>query len=145
MLASGLALVGMVTVAAGQEPAPDPAGKADVPGASFPQTAEDHLSMADDYVNLAASHRREADLHRRMITAYERLAADLAAQPAQPKKRGRIIPVGKRARDSKDPAAEYRSHCEAYIHGAELLADEAEKLAGFHRARARELRVLRHP
>lgn len=146
-LASVLALVGMVTVAAGQEPTPNPpaADEAEVVGLHFPHTAEDHLAVADDYVKLAASHRKEADLHRRMFAAYERLVKDLATQPAPPKKRGKTFPAGKRAKDSKDPVAEYRVHCEAYIHGAELLADEAEKLAEFHRARARELRESQDP
>lgn len=39
----------------------------------------------------------------------------------------------------------YRAHCEAYLHGAGLLADEADKLVEFHRARARELRDSQDP
>lgn len=146
-LASVLTLFGIVTVAAGQEPTPKPAdaGEAEVVGLRFPHTAEDHMAVADDYVKLAASHRKEAALHRRMFVAYERLAKDLATQPAPAKKRGKTFPAGKRAKDSKDAVAEYRAHCDAYIRGAELLADEAEKLAEFHRARARELHESQDP
>lgn len=55
-LASVLALVGMVTVVAGQEPTPNPspAEEDEVAGLHLPQTAEDHLALADDYVKLAA-------------------------------------------------------------------------------------------
>jgi hypothetical protein len=121
------------------------AGDDEVVGLHFPHTAEDHLAIANDYVKLAADHRKEADLHRRMLAAYERFVADLSAQPVPPQKRGKTFPSGKRAKPSQDPLAEYRAHCEPYIRGAEVLADEAEKLAEFHRDRARELRDARDP
>ena len=143
----GFAGIVLAAVVAGQEASPKPSlpREDEVVGVLFPRTAEDHLAVADDYLKLAASHRKEADLHRRMLAAYERLAADLAAQPPPPKKRGKTLPAGKRAKDSKDPVAEYRAHCGAYIHGAELLADEADKLAEFHKARARELLESKDP
>lgn len=148
-IVSLLVLAGVVLAAAvaGQDASPkaSPPGEDEVVGLHFPHTAADHLAMADDYARKAADRRKEADLHRRMFAAYERLAADLAAQPAPPKKRGKTFPGGKHAKDSKDPVAEYRAHCDAYIRGAELLADEAEKLADFHRARARELRESQDP
>lgn len=146
-LVLGFAGIVLAAVAAGQEASPKPSPPSDdeVVGLHFPHTPEDHLALAEDYVKLAAGHRKDADLHRRMLAAYERLAADLAAEPAPPKKPGKTLPSGKRAKDSKNPVAEYRDHCGAYIHGAELLADEAEKLAEFHRARARELRESQDP
>ena len=144
-----LGVTGLVlaAVVAGQDASPKPshAGEGEVVGLHFPVTAEDHLAVADEYVKKAADRRKEADLHRRMFAAYERLAADLAAQPPPPKKRGKTFPAGKRGKDSKNPVTEYRAHCEAYIHGAELMADEAEKLAEFHRARAREPSESQNP
>jgi len=143
----GLAGLVLAAVGAGQDASlkPSQAGEDEVVGLHFPVTAEDHLAVADDYARKAADRRKEADLHRRMFAAYERLAADLAAQAAPPKKPGKTFPLGKRKKGSKDPVAQYRAHCDAYIRGAELLADEAEKLAELHRARARELREPRDP
>ena len=40
---------------------------------------------------------------------------------------------------------EYRAHCMSYTRGAEMLADESEKLAEFHRAQAHELRETKRP
>lgn len=134
-------------LAAAQQPAPEPSPlpEDEVAGVHFPHTAEDHLAAADDYTRKAEEHRKEADLHRRMLAAYERLAKDLATQPAPPRKRGKTFPSEKRAKPSKDPVAEYRAHCESYTRGAEVLADEADQLAEFHRARARELRETKDP
>ena len=114
-------------------------------GLHFPHSAEDHEAVAEEYMAKAADRRKEADLHRRMLAAYERLARDRATQPAPPRKPGKTFPSEKRAKPSKGRLAEYRAHCETYIHGAEVLADEAEKLAEFHRARARELRETKDP
>jgi hypothetical protein len=102
-------------------------------------TAADHLATASEYAGKAAEHRKEVDTHRRMFAAYERLVADLATQPAPRAKRGKTFPSPKRGKATKDQLAEYRAHCEAYIRGAEALAEEADRLAELHRARAREL------
>ena len=146
-LAAGLALVGMSAVVRGQQPTPAPTPLLDLEGAGvhFPRTPEDHLAVADEYVKKAADHRKEVDFHRRMLAAYERLAADLAARPVPPQKRGKTVPAGKPSKGSRDPVAEYRAHCEGYMRGAELLAAEADKLAEFHRARAREPREPKDP
>lgn len=145
-VARSVAIVGLAAGAAAQEatPKPAPAGEDEVVGLHFPNTAEDHLSVADDYVNLAATHRKDAELHRRMLAAYERLVADLASQPPPPK-RGKTFPSRKQARPAKDALADYRAHCEGYIQAAEMLAGEADKLAAFHRDRARELREAKDP
>ena len=148
MTTSITALAGLGTfvlanfLAVAQQPAPQPSRppEDEVAGVHFPQTAEDHLAAADGYTRKAAELRKEADLHRRMVAAYERLARDLASQPAPPPKRGKTFPSGRSAKPSKDPVSEYRAHCKTYTGGAEMLADEADKLAEFHRARARELR-----
>lgn len=133
-------LTSLLAVAQQPAPKPSPLPEDEVTGVHFPHTAEDHLAVADDYTRRAAEHRREADLHRRMLAAYERFARDLATQPAPPRKRGKTFPYQERAKPSKDAVAEYRVHCETYRRGAEMLADEADKLAEFHRTRARELR-----
>lgn len=139
--------VGLAAVAASQEPTPKPSppGEGKVVGLHSPRTAEDHLNLADEYVGLAASHRKEADLHRRMFAAYERLMADLAAQPATAPKRGKTFPSDKRAKPMRDPLADYRAHCQGYIQAAGLLAERADELADFHRARARELAEAKDP
>ena len=142
---TGIVLTSLL--AAAQQPAPTPSAlpEDEAAGVHFPHTAEDHLAAAADYTGKAGEHRKEADLHRRMLAAYERLARDLAAQPAPPRKRGKTFPAEKPGQPSKDLIAEYRAHCETYRHGAEMLADEADKLAEFHRARARELRETKDP
>jgi hypothetical protein len=146
-LAPALAFVGLAAAVTAQEPASKspPEGQAEVVGLHFPHTAEDHLSVAEDYVKLAASHRKDADLHRRMLAAYERLVAELAAQPASPQKRGKTLPSAKSAKRARDPLADYRAHCEGYVGAAELLAEQADKLAEFHRSRARGLREAKDP
>ena len=146
LLVTAVAAVGaLLAVAQQPPPPPSPLSEDEVTGVHFPHTAEDHLAVADDYTRKAEEHRKEADRHRRMLAAYERFARDFAAQPAPPRKRGKTFPSEKRAKPSNDPVAEYRAHCGTYTRGAEMLADEADKLAEFHRARARELRETRDP
>ena len=138
-------LASLLTVPPQPAPAPTPAPGDEVAGVDLPRTAEDHMAAADGYTRRAAELRKEADLHRRMVAAYERLARDLASQPAPPPKRGKTFPSRKSAKSSKDPAAEYRAHCMTYTGGAEMLADEADTLAEIHRAQAHELRETKHP
>ncbi len=129
-----LVALGRAGLVAGQEATPKPSPVIDEEGAGihFPQTAEDHLAIADEYTAKAAERRKEAGRHRGMIAAYEHLAADLSRQAVRPGKRA--------AKGPKAALAQYRAHCESYIQGAEWLAAEADKLAEFHRARARELK-----
>ena len=145
-LAAGLGLVGITSIASGQQPAPAPSPLLDDEGAGprFPRTAEDHLAVAEEYAAKAVERRKEVELHRRMLAAYERLATDIAGQPTPPPKRGKTLPSGRRAR-SKDLVAQYHTHCEGYIRGAEMMAGEAQSLADFHQARARELRDAQEP
>jgi hypothetical protein len=142
---AGFVLTGLLAAAQQPAPEPSPQPKDEGVGVHFPHTAEDHLALAADYTRKAEERRKEADLHRRMLAAYEGLARDLATQPAPPRKRGMTFPSEKRAKPSKDPVAEYRGHCQTYTHGAEKLADEADKLAESHRAWARELRGAKDP
>ena len=142
---AGFVLTSLLAAAQQAAPRPSPLPDDEVAGVYFPHTAEDHLAAAADYTRKAEERRKEADLHRRMPAAYERLARDLATQPAPARTRGKTFPAEKRGKPSKDLVAEYRAHCETYTHGAEMLADEADKLAEFHRARARELRQTKDP
>jgi len=137
-LATGLSLIGIISAVAGQQPTPAPSPLVDdeALGVRFPQTAEDHLAVAEEYVAKAVERKKDADLHRRMLVAYERLAADVARLPVRP---------GKRVRPPKDALSRYRTHCEGYIRGAKVMADEAERLAEFHRGRAAELRKAKNP
>jgi hypothetical protein len=138
---------GQASTAVDQEPTAKPPVVVDEEGAGvhFPRTAADHLAVAEEYVAKAAERREDAKLHRRMLAAYERLVADLAASPAPPLKGGITVPLGSVEKTPARHLPEYRVHCDAYIHGAEALAAEAETLAEFHRARARELRDPREP
>jgi len=148
VLATGLLLaVAEAFAAPFQEPAAKPPLVVDEEGLGihFPRTAADHLAVAEEYVAKAAGWREDAKLHRRMLAAYERLVADLAASPAPARKGGITVPLGSVQKTPAQHLFEYRAHCEAYIHGAEALADEANAMAKFHRARARELRDAKEP
>lgn len=138
-------LASLLAVRPQPAPEPSPPPEDEVAGVHLPRTAEAHTAAADGYTRRAAELRKEADLHRRMVAAYERLARDLANQPAPPPTRGKTFPSGKSAKPTKDPVTEYRAHCMTYTEGAELLADEADKLAEFHTAQAHELRETKHP
>ena len=143
---AGLLLAAADSFVSGQPAMPQPSPLVDgvVAGVRLPSTAEDHLALAQEYAAKAADRRKEAEMHRRMLSAYERLAADIAAQATRPQKRGKTVPSGRRA-PSKDPVAHYRAHCEGYIRAAEAMADEAGRLAEFHRTRVAELRKAKDP
>lgn len=148
VLATALLLaVAQASAAPSQEPAAKPPVVVDEKGVGiqFPRTAADHLVIAEEYVAKARERREDAKLHRRMLAAYERLVADLAASATAPRKGGITIPLGSAERTPARHLPEYRAHCEAYIQGAEALADEAGAMAEFHRARARELRDPKEP
>jgi nitrogen regulatory protein PII len=133
IIAFVLAFASFAPGASGGEPTPPPV-PAPIAAAEYPRTPEEHQALADDYATRAADHRGEADRHRRMLAAHDRLARDLA--PAASPRRGLRIPADKAAKRS--PAVGYREHCERYISGAEWLAEQAEGLAEFHGAMARE-------
>ena len=142
-----LLAIAQASAAPAQEPAAKPPVVVDEEGVGihFPRTAADHLAVAEEYVAKAADRREDAKLHQRMLAAYERFVADLAASPPPPRKRGLTVPLGSVEKTPTRHLREYRVHCEAYIHGAEALADEAEAMAELHRARARELRDSKEP
>ena len=118
-------------------PKPSPADD-EIRAVDWPHTAKQHLAAAETYAKKAAEYRKEADLHRRMLAASERFAQDL--RPSPPLKRGKTVPSERSSKLPDDQVAEYRAHCHSYILGAETLAQEAEKLAEFHEAQARNLK-----
>lgn len=137
-------LLGAVAQQPSPTPTPSPWVEDEAAEVRPPRTADEHLAAADEYARQVVERRKEAARHRRMIAAYERLAADVATQPVPPRKRGATLPPERRHRATA-PVAAYRAHCDSYVAGAETLAVEAERLAEFHRARARELRATKAP
>jgi len=122
MLALTLLMTSGTATAQSQKEAPSqPNGQAAEP--KVPQTAEDHITLAENYTKKAAGYRQDADEHRRMLKAYK----------------SRIARVPKETLE--DPwLKKMRLHCERYINEAESLAREADKFAEYHTLRAAELR-----
>lgn len=86
-----------------------------------PQTAAEHEAKAKTYKDQAAQYRKLAEEHKQMAKAYAEKRPDLKG-------------VG------KNPAAEKMSkHCLTLANDYEKLATDAEKMADFHAARAKEL------
>ncbi|MBI4750841.1 MAG: hypothetical protein HY774_20375 [Acidobacteria bacterium] len=86
-----------------------------------PQTAAEHLAMAESYRKKAAEYRAEAEFHHKMLADY--------------KKR---VPQTKEVIENSY-VKKMRLHCEHYITAAESLAREAEWMAEFHTFRAKEM------
>jgi hypothetical protein len=105
-----------------QEPKQEHSGHAMGQGVKIPQTAQDHLDLADRYRKKAAEYRQESDMHKKMLSEYSKRVA----------------------KNPKDPGEnpyirKMRLHGEKYIGAAEGLAREADEMAKFHTLRAREL------
>lgn len=81
-----------------------------------PETAADHLALAQSYGERATEWRQEAAYHRQMAAAYKK------SHP-----------------DSKDSAT-MEKHCAKIAKDAEKLAEDAQTMADYHQLRARELK-----
>jgi hypothetical protein len=88
----------------------------------IPQTAQDHMDLAECYQKKAAEYRQEIATHKKMLAEYSK---GVARNPKD---------------TSENPyIKKMRLHCEKYISAAENLAREADEMAKFHTFRAKEL------
>jgi hypothetical protein len=85
-------------------------------------TAADHLALAKKYTDKATDYRKEAADHKTMAEEYKKGTAG-------PSKSGTPNPWAKKM----------EAHCSKIAKDAEALAVDAEKMAEFHAARAKEL------
>jgi len=82
----------------------------------LPESAGDHLALAQNYEEKAAAWRQEAAHHREMAAAYRN------SRPA-----------------NDADAATMQKHCMKIVKDAEALATDADDTAKYHRLRAKEL------
>jgi hypothetical protein len=86
----------------------------------LPESAADHLAMAESYEERVEAWRKEAADHRAMAEAYKK------ARPA-----------------GDSDAATMQKHCRKIADDAEKLASDAEDTAKYHRLRAKEMQGKR--
>jgi hypothetical protein len=106
------------------ETSKEAAAKTEMTGAGKPETAKDHLALADSYRKKAAADREDATAHRQMLETYKKQVAT----PTDAKTGGENPWIKK-----------MRVHCEEYIRDADKLAASADQFAEFHTMRATEL------
>ena len=112
----GILTLGLLSAAVAQTTSKETAAKAETTAAATaPDTAQDHVALADGYKKKAAVYREDAATHRQMLAS------------------------------SKAPAEnpwikKMRLHCEEYIRDADKLAASADQFAEFHTMRAAELK-----
>jgi hypothetical protein len=109
-------------VSRAQESKHDHSGHAAGQEVKIPQTAQDHLDLAERYQKKAAEYRQEIETHKKMLADYSKRVAK------NPKDNGENPYIKK-----------MRLHCEKYISDAENLAGDAGEMARYHTFRAREL------
>jgi hypothetical protein len=91
-------------------------------GIKIPETASEHLAMAQSYREKVETYRQEVETHQHMLAAYKRR---VAVNPKSP---------------GENPwLKNMRKHCERYITEARQLAAEAQKFADYHELRGKEL------
>ena len=94
---------------------------------TMPQTAEDHLKLAQSYRDKAATYKKEAQEHRDMAEMYKQS----------------IAPGGK---SGPNPwAKKMEAHCMKIVKNAEAMAADAEFAAKIHELRAKELQETAKP
>ena len=124
LIAGGILVFGLAASSAAQTTSKDTSAKSEAASAvKVPDTAEEHLAVADTYRQKAAAFRADAASHRQMLDAYKKQVA---------------VPTDQKAALENPWVKKMRTHCEAYIRAAESLASEAETFAEFHRLRAGE-------
>lgn len=89
---------------------------------AIPQTAADHLALAQSYHAKAITYRKEAADHRAMADEYKKSAAG-------PTKSGGENPWAKKM----------EAHCRAIMTDAEKMANDADRAAEYHKLRAKEM------
>ena len=105
-----------------QELKQDHSGHASGQEVKIPQTARDHLDLAERYQKKATEYRQESEMHKKMLAEYSNRVARIPKDT------------------SENPyIRKMRIHCEKYINAAEALAREADEMAKYHTFRAREL------
>ena len=88
--------------------------------AVIPTTVAEHEALAKKYRDEASGYRKSAAEHRKMADAY-------AKEHYTPK-------------NGQNPwTVKMQKHCAALVQDYEKLASDAEKMADFHSARAKEL------
>lgn len=120
LLATGLLVLALAAPSGGVAARAEETG-----GSAFevkvPQTAAEHLAMAETYKKKAADYRKDAESHREMLADYKKGVAISSKGPENPwLKRMRV-------------------HCEGFINDAERLAKEADAFADYHTKRGQEL------
>lgn len=87
-----------------------------------PETAEEHLAMAQNYRQKVKMYLSEVETHQQMLEAYKNHV------PSNPKV------------SMENPwLTKMRKHCEGYITEARSLAAEAQAFADYHELRGKEL------
>ena len=123
LIAGGI-FVGLAAPAMAQTPSKEASAKAEpAKTVKAPETAQEHLAMAETYRKKAAMYRGEAATHRQMLETYKRQVA---------------VPTDQKVPVENPWIKKMRVHCESYIRDAESLATEAEAFAEFHTLRAHE-------
>jgi uncharacterized membrane protein YdfJ with MMPL/SSD domain len=105
-----------------QESKQDHSGHAAGLEVKVPQTAQDHLDLAERYQKKAAVYHQEIETHKKMLADYSKRVAK------NPKDTGENPYIKK-----------MRLHCEKNIGDAENLARDASEMAKYHTFRAKEL------
>jgi hypothetical protein len=92
-------------------------------GVNIPETASEHLAMAQSYQQKVEAYLDEVETHQQMLVAYKKRVA-----------------VNPKAPVENPWLKKMRKHCERYISEARQLAAEAQKFAEYHELRGKELR-----
>jgi hypothetical protein len=122
----GILTLGLLSGAVAQTTSKETTAKAETTAAAAaPDTAQDHLALADGYKKKAAAYREDAATHRQMLASYKKQVA---------------APTDAKAPAENPWIKKMRLHCEEYIRDADKLAASADQFAEFHTMRAAELK-----
>lgn len=87
----------------------------------LPETTAEHAAMADQYEAKGKAWRAEVEFHQQMMAEYKKSHPD------------------RKSGARSQAAIEMEKHCKNIIAHAKPLADEADFMVRYHRARAKEL------
>lgn len=88
----------------------------------MPETAEEHLAMAESYREKVRLYLQEVETHQRMLEDYKKRAA-----------------YSPKASVENPWLKKMRKHCQAHINNARRLAEEAQEFADYHEILGKEL------